>query len=47
MSGPWSPAPREAYKGLASDMHTFGYARSTAAGNMDSTAAVDTWRVLR
>ena len=48
MSGPWTAcsSPRT-YRGLGVGMHTFRVRAIDAAGNMDSTAAVDTWRVLR
>jgi subtilisin family serine protease len=48
MSGPWTScsSPRT-YRGLGVGMHTFRVRAIDAAGNMDSTAAVDTWRVLR
>ena len=48
MSGPWvaCSSPRT-YTGLGVGMHTFRVRAIDAAGNMDSTAAVDTWRVLR
>jgi hypothetical protein len=48
MSGPWvSCASPRTYRGLGVGMHTFRVRAIDAAGNMDSTAAVDTWRVLR
>ncbi len=48
MSGPWvaCSSPRT-YTGLGVGMHTFRVRAIDAAGNMDSSAAVDTWRVLR
>jgi subtilisin family serine protease len=48
MSGPWTACSSpKTYKGLGVGMHTFRVRAIDAAGNMDSTAAVDTWRVLR
>jgi subtilisin family serine protease len=48
MSGPWvSCSSPRTYTGLGVGMHTFRVRAIDAAGNMDSTAAVDTWRVLR
>jgi hypothetical protein len=48
MSGPWvSCSSPRTYRGLGVGMHTFRVRAIDAAGNMDSTAAVDTWRVLR
>jgi thermitase len=48
MSGPWvSCSSPKTYKGLGVGLHTFRVRAIDAAGNMDSTAAVDTWRVLR
>jgi subtilisin family serine protease len=48
MSGPWvSCSSPKKYIGLGVGMHTFRVRAIDAAGNMDSTAAVDTWRVLR
>ena len=48
MSGPWvSCSSPKTYRGLGVGMHTFRVRAIDAAGNMDSTAAVDTWRVLR
>ena len=48
MSGPWTAcsSPRT-YTGLGVGMHTFRVRAIDAAGNMDATAAVDTWRVIR
>ena len=48
MSGPWTACSSpKTYRGLGVGMHTFRVRAIDAAGNMDSTAAVDTWRVLR
>jgi thermitase len=48
MSGPWTACSSpKTYKGLGIGLHTFRVRAIDAAGNMDSTAAVDTWRVLR
>ena len=48
MSGPWvSCSSPKTYRGLGVGLHTFRVRAIDAAGNMDSTAAVDTWRVLR
>jgi subtilisin family serine protease len=48
MSGAWtSCSSPKTYTGLGVGMHTFRVRAIDAAGNMDSTAAVDTWRVLR
>ena len=46
MSGPGSPAPPRRPTGLGR-LPTFRVRAIDAAGNMDPTAAVDTWRVLR
>jgi hypothetical protein len=48
MSGPWvfCSSPKT-YRGLGVGLHTFRVRAIDAAGNMDLTAAVDTWRVLR
>jgi subtilisin family serine protease len=48
MNGAWlsCTSPRT-YRGLKPGMHTFRVRAIDAAGNMDSTPAVDTWRVLR
>jgi subtilisin family serine protease len=47
MSGPWTACSSpKTYKGLGVGMHTFRVRAIDAAGNMDTTAAVDTWRVL-
>ena len=48
MRGPWTAcsSPRT-YRGLGVGMHTFRVRAIDAAGNMDFTAAVDSWRVLR
>jgi thermitase len=48
MRGPWTACSSpKTYRGLGVGMHTFRVRAIDAAGNMDSTAAVDTWRVLR
>ena len=48
MSGPWTACSSpKTYRGLRVGMHTFRVRAIDAAGNMDSTAAVDTWRVTR
>jgi subtilisin family serine protease len=48
MSGPWvSCSSPKTYRRLGVGLHTFRVRAIDAAGNMDSTAAVDTWRVLR
>ncbi|MGH3044128.1 MAG: S8 family serine peptidase [Gaiellaceae bacterium] len=48
MSGPWTACSSpKTYRGLGVGMHTFRVRAIDAAGNMDASAAVDTWRVLR
>ncbi len=48
MSGPWTAcsSPRT-YSGLGVGMHTFRVRAIDAAGNMDASASVDTWRIIR
>lgn len=48
MSGPWTACSSpKTYTGLGVGMHTFRVRAIDAAGNMDSTASVDTWRIIR
>ena len=48
MSGPWTACSSpKTYRGLGLGMHTFRVRAIDAAGNMDASAAVDTWRIIR
>ena len=48
MSGPWTACSSpKTYTGLGVGMHTFRVRAIDAAGNMDASASVDTWRIIR
>jgi len=46
MTGPWTAcASGKTYTGLKPGLHTFRVRAIDPAGNVDPTAALDTWRV--